>query len=146
MICPIPAYFSHLSWLTTCSESFRCCSSHRCHVFHSHTFWRSLFISSFTMLNSCWVRNFKEIMFMPGVPKAAYILITLLEILTFCSAPSNTCSCLFHKNRWPLAVARVYLGWRSPAPRCCWFEVNQPICIRYRHCVDLQFMVQILQA
>jgi F-type H+-transporting ATPase subunit a len=69
-------------------------------------------------------KYFKEILFMPGVPKAAYILITPLEILTF-----YVCG--------PLVVARVYLGWRTSTPRSYWFEVDQPICLRYRHCVDL---------
>jgi F-type H+-transporting ATPase subunit a len=73
-------------------------------------------------------KYFKEIMFMPGVPKAA-------DILT-CSPTNSFTSFVCEYVCRSLAPARLYPGWRTSPPRCYWFEVNQSVCLLYRHRSD----------
>jgi F-type H+-transporting ATPase subunit a len=88
-------------------------------------------------------------MFMPGVPKPVYILLTPIELATYFVVRPLTLSLpiICQYVCWPLAVAGFYLGGDHLLKGVIGLKLSFPVCLCLWHWPDLfEFMVQCLQA
>jgi len=94
-------------------------------------------------------KYFKEIMFMPGVPKAAYILITPLEILTFFVVRPATLALRLFANMFAghLLLLVFILGGEHLLQGVIGLKLISPFAFSIGIVLTFfEFMVQILQA
>jgi len=94
-------------------------------------------------------KYFKEIMFMPGVPKAAYILITPLEILTFFVVRPLTLSLRLFANMFAghLLLLVFILGGEHLLQGVIGLKLISPFAFAIGIVLTFfEFMVQCLQA
>ena len=84
-------------------------------------------------------KYFKEILFMPGVPKAAYILITPLEILTFFVVRPLTLSLRLFANMFAghLLLLVFILGGEHLLQGVIGLKLISPFAFAIWHCADL---------